>query len=296
MLRLLAAAVLVLPLCRAADPAPPPERVLVCAHSFMTCIARLLPPMAQAGGVGFALAGHQMIGGSQVIQHWNLPGDKARPALQAGTVDTLILSPTVILPDAGIDNYARLGRGANPRLRILVQASWPAFDDAGSADLLQFHARAKRFRNEQRDRATATDLAAMLDAQRRGWCRLLQEQADALNRELGADAVRIVPVNEAVFALRQRILLGTAPGLQRQTDLFEDPIGHPRPALAALVAYCHYAAIFGRSPAGLPVPSILAAQPAADGLNPVLQEIAWEAVRSSPDARSGSGSGPNARR
>lgn len=278
MLRLLCAVVLVLPLA-AAESAPRPERVFVCAHSFMTFIAKLLPPLAQAGGAGFALAGHQMIGGSQVIQHWNLPGDKAKPALQAGLVDTLILSPTVQLPDAGIDNYVRLGCAAKPDLRILVQASWPAFDDGSSANLIEFQLRARNFRNEQRDQATAASLQAMLDRQRLGWCRQLQEQIAALNQELGREAVRIVPVNEAVFALRQRILLGSAPGLTKQTDLFKDPIGHPTPVLMTLVAYCHFAALFGRSPEGLPAQSLPG--PHSAELNLMLQTVAWEAVKPS---------------
>lgn len=278
MLRLLCAVVLVLPLA-AAEAAP--ERVFICAHSFMTFIAKLLPPMAQAGGVGFTLAGHQMVGGSQVIQHWNLPGDKARPALQAGLVDTLILSPTVQLPDAGIDNYVRLGCAAQPQLRILVQASWPAFDDGGSSSVVEFQLHARGFRNEQRNLATAASLQAMLDWQRQVWCRKLQEQIASLNQELGREAVRIVPVNEAVFALRQRILQGSAPGLTKQTDLFKDPIGHPTAPLTVLVAYCHYAALFGRSPEGLPVPAALEQLPRAAELNPLLQVLAWEAVKPS---------------
>jgi len=256
------------------EPAAQPQRVFICAHSFMTFIAKLLPPMAEAGGVGFTLAGHQMIGGSQVIQHWNLPGDTAKPALQAGLVDTLILSPTLQMPDAGIDNFARLGNSANPRLRILVQASWPPYDDDSSTDMTSFMLRAKRFRNEDRNAATAASLTAMLAWQRAGWCARLRQQVDALNRELGREALRIVPVNEAVFALRQRIAAGTAPGLSRQTDLFKDPIGHPTGPLCVLVAYCHYAALFDRSPQGLPPPVGL---PDPE-LNRVLQEIAWQAV------------------
>lgn len=258
----------------AEDVAAQPQRAFICAHSFMTFIAKLLPPMAEAGGVGFTLAGHQMIGGSQVLQHWNLPGDKTKPALQAGLVDTLILSPTLQMPDAGIDNFARLGNTANPRLRILVQASWPPYDDDSSTDMASFVLRSKRFRNEDRNAATAASLTAMLAWQRAGWCARLQQQVDALNRELGRDALRIVPVNEAVFALRQRIAAGTAPGLARQTDLFKDPIGHPTQPLCVLVAYCHYAALFGRSPQGLPPPAEL---PNPE-LNRVLQEIAWQAV------------------
>lgn len=257
---------------------PDPQRVFVCAHSFMTFIAKQVPPMASAAGLGYQSAGHQMIGGSQVIQHWNLPGDKAKPALQAGQVDTLILSPTLQLPDQGIENYAKLGLAVNPRLRILVQASWPAFDDSGSKDLAEFYAHSKTFTNAQRDQATAESLDAMLAWQRAGWCTQLKSQVATLNTALATTSIAIVPVNEAVFAARKRILAGTLPGLARQTDLFSDPIGHPTPPLTVLVSYCHFAAIFQRSPVGLPVPPELKKNAKAAELNAALQEIAWQAV------------------
>ena len=63
----------------------------------------------------------------------------------------------------------------------------------------------------------------------------------------------MVPVGQAVLALRQKIAAGSAPGLAKQTDLFTDSIGHARPPLAVLVAYCYFAEIYGRSPVGLPV-------------------------------------------
>jgi hypothetical protein len=273
---------LAVPGATAENAIPRPQRVFVCAHSFMTFIAKLLPPMATAGEVGFTLAGHQMIGGSQVIQHWNLPNDKAKPALQAGLVDTLVLSPTLQLPDPGIDNYVHLGLGVNPQLRILVQASWPAFDDGGSQSIEAFAVRAAQFKNTQRDLATVESIADMRTFQRQGWCASLQAQVAKLNTEAGHEAVRIVPVNEAVFALRLRILAGTAPGLTKQTDLFSDPIGHPTPPLTVLVAYCHYAAIFQRSPVGLPLPAVLAKTKQAPELNQVLQEIAWQTVGPQP--------------
>lgn len=266
----------------AEDGPPQAQRVFVCAHSFMTFIAKLLPPMAQAGGVGFSLAGHQMIGGSQVIQHWNLPKDKAKPALQAGLVDTLILSPTLQLPDSGIDNFVRLGLSKNPKLRVLVQASWPAFDDSSSQSIEAFTVRAAQFTNAQRNLATAESIEGMRAFQRQVWCTALQTQVAKLNIEAGREAVRIVPVNEAVYALRQRIIAGAAPGLDKQTDLFSDPIGHPTPPLTVLVAYCHYAAIFQRTPVGLPVPAVLAKAAQASALNQILQEIAWQEVGGKP--------------
>ena len=49
--------------------------LLVTAHSFMIFTAKLLPAMSQAAGIPYVAAGQQMLGGSRVIQHWNLPDD-----------------------------------------------------------------------------------------------------------------------------------------------------------------------------------------------------------------------------
>jgi hypothetical protein len=57
---------------------------------------------------------------------------------------------------------------------------------------------------------------------------------------------------------------------------------HPRPPLALLVTYCHFAAIYGRSPIGLPVPAPLKDIPEAEALNRLLQQLAWEAVTAHP--------------
>ena len=109
---------------------PAPTRVFVCAHSFMIFTAKLLPPLAEAAGFKYAAAGQQMIGGSRVIQHWELPDERnvAKAALREGKVDVLTLSPHRLLPDPGIDNFVKLGLEKNPNLRVLVQASWPGFD------------------------------------------------------------------------------------------------------------------------------------------------------------------------
>ena len=85
--------------------------------------------------------------------------------------------------------------------------------------------------------------------------------------------------------MRERIIAGQAPGLHAQQDLFSDPLGHAKPPLQALVAYCHFAVIYRRSPVGLPMPAVLARanNPAWDpDLNRLLQELAWEAVTHHP--------------
>ena len=88
-----------------------------------------------------------------------------------------------------------------------------------------------------------------------------------------------------MIALREKIIAGQAPGLKTQEDLFTDPIGHAQPPLQALVAYCHFAVIYRRSPVGLPMPAVLARanNPAWDqNLNRLLQELAWDAVTHHP--------------
>jgi 6-phosphogluconolactonase len=95
----------------------------------------------------------------------------------------------------------------------------------------------------------------------------------------------VVPVGQAVIALREKIIAGQAPGLKQQEDLFTDPLGHAKPPLQALVAYCHFAVIYQRSPVGLPMPAIMsnANNPNWDAkLNLLLQELAWDAVTQHP--------------
>jgi hypothetical protein len=87
---------------------------------------------------------------------------------------------------------------------------------------------------------------------------------------------------QAVLALREKVLKGEVPGVMRQSKLFRDPVGHPAEHIQALAAYCHFAVIYGRNPAGLPAPSIIAKLPEADKLNTLLQQLAWQAVTAHP--------------
>lgn len=250
------------------------QRVFVCAHSFMIYTAKLLPPMAQSAGIAHVHAGQQMIGGSRVIQHWDLADDKnrAKEALRDGRVDVITLSPHMDLPDEGITNFTKLGLEKNPGLRVLLQASWPARD--GHQD--------KGFKNEQRDATTLEQLKDMRVRHHDLWRTRLEEQARALNSAAGRDAVHIIPVSDAVISLREYIVQGKVPGITKQSTLFRDPLGHPEPVLATLVTYCHFATIYQRSPEGLPVPEQLEKQPQAEELNKLLQKLAWEAVVNYP--------------
>ena len=95
-------------------------------------------------------------------------------------------------------------------------------------------------------------------------------------------AVFVVPVGQAVLALRDLIIQGKAPGIAKQSDLFTDPVGHPKNHIKALAAYCHFAVIYGQSPVGLPMPASVARLPQAEELNALLQNLAWEAVKQHP--------------
>ncbi|MBI5801584.1 MAG: hypothetical protein HZA92_12800 [Verrucomicrobia bacterium] len=219
-------AILCGPLLAAA--APKGERVLVTAHSFHIFIAPRLAPLAKAAGIeGHELVAAQMIGGSKVIQHWNLTDEKqkAKPALAEGRVDVMTMSPHVYLPDEGIERFVELGAKQNPKLRFLVQHSWTPWDGWEGND--------KVAKNEDRDTRPLDQVRAANKRFREN----LEAQVHELNKKLGRDAVFITPVGDAVMKLRELIAAGKAPGLSKQTDLFRDQIGHGKAPIIALTTY-----------------------------------------------------------
>src|SRR5262249_33701128 len=104
-------------------------------------------------------------------------------------------------------------------------------------------------------------------------------------KKFGKSVLYVVPVGQAVIALREKILSGQAPGLKTQEDLFTDAIGHAKAPLQALVAYCHYAGIYKTSPVVLPVPSGLKKEKKTGGdekFNAVWQELDGDAATPPP--------------
>jgi hypothetical protein len=239
----------------------------------------MLEELARNAGIqGHANVGKSSIGGSRVIQHWNVPDAKneARRLLKEGKIDVLTLSP-IWLPDEGIQNFVHLGLEHNPNLRITVQEYWLPNDEYHPVYPLE---------TKKGCDHNATSLEALRKAQAE-YDRDLSAVIESLNREAGKQAVLLVPVGQAAIALRERIVAGTAPGLKQQSDLFRDSWGHAQPPLQALSAYCHFAVIYRRNPTGLPV---LTALEKLDGisdddkakLNKLLQELAWSAVTAHP--------------
>jgi hypothetical protein len=249
------------------------QRVFTVGHSFHFFIAPILEDMAKKAGIqDHQKVGVSFIGGSRVIQHWDVPEDKnkVKEALKAGKVDVLTLSP-ILLPDPGIENFAKLALEHNPDIRIYVQESWLPYDEIDSKNPL---------RGRQVDHNAAT--VEVLQKRTAEWTKSYEDHVQELNKKFGKQVLFIVPVSRAVIALRGKIIDGKAPGLKTQEDLFTDAIGHAKPPLAVLVAYCHFAAIYRKSPMGLPVPMALAKSPEAEELNKLLQELAWDAVSKNP--------------
>ena len=109
-------------------------------------------------------------------------------------------------------------------------------------------------------------------------------QLEGINRKYGRQVVFVVPTGHALIALREKVRLGQAPGIEKQESLFVDTMGHPGPALLALNAYCHFAVMYRRSPVGLAPPPILkwAPEETRVPLSKLLQELAWDAVTKCP--------------
>lgn len=269
---------------RAAETEAPPAglKVATAGHSFHVWMPTQLKELAlQAKIEGHEQLALSSIGGSRVIQHWDVPDEKnkVKPVLIAGKADVLTLSP-IYLPDEGIAKFVALGLEHNPKLRITVQEFWMPFDSRA----LWF----KRSKDLKIDHDAKP--IAELRAEHEPYFREMDDHVRELNAKHGREAVFVVPVGQAVLALREKISKGEAPGLSKQEQLFTDTLGHPAAHIRVLSGYCHYAVIYRRSPVGFPMPLALlkgadAAKLSPDDaqkLNALLQQIAWDEVRKHP--------------
>ena len=248
-----------------APAAPAGQRVFYTGHSFHMFVAPRIEQLVKSAGIeGHKLVGTQGIGGSRVIQHWELEDgkNKARPALESGQVDVFTMAAHLALPDPGIANFTELGLKHNPNLKLFVQASWMLFDQTAPQQRVRD--------NSERDAVNLDELHASTAA----WRKNLETQVDELNMQHGKQAVFIVPAGDAVYELRRQIVAGKFPGVTKQSELFRDPIGHGLGHVQALTAYCNYSAIYGRSPEGLS----LNEQGVTPEQHALLQKIAWDTV------------------
>jgi len=260
---------------RAQDkPAVKGQRVLSAGHSFHVFVPGLLKELAQGAEIrDHVQVDLQSIGGSRVIQHWDLEDgkNKAKAALKTGKVDVFTLSP-IYLPDEGIGLFTALGLEHNPDLRVTVQEFWLPYE--------VYDPTRKKSDPCDRDALTGEELRRRHEP----YFKSMDDHVRELNGKHGKAVVSVVPVGQAVIALREKIIAGLAPGLKTQSELFTDAIGHVRAPVQVLNAYCHFAVIYRRSPVGLPVPGLLSKAKLDDEarLNRLLQELAWEAAVAHP--------------
>jgi hypothetical protein len=253
------------------------QRIFYTGHSFHVFIPPIMKNLAEAAGIrGQEYLGLSSIGGSRVIQHWDVPDatNQAKAALATGKVDVLTLAP-IFMPDDGIEKFATLAVEKNPKVRITVQEDWMW------RDIVEPITEIRNSRKWDYDAITGKELREI----HAPVFKSIDDQVEALNKKFERSVLLIVPAGQAVIALRERIMAGKGGGLKTQTELFRDRVGHPDIPLQVLVAYCHYAVIYRRSPVGLPLPEIMASakKPAwGKETNLILQEVAWEAVTQHP--------------
>ena len=205
---------------------PAGQRFFYASHSLMWDMPPVLTQQVEAYGIkGHAIVGHQRIGVSRTLQHWNLAEEKnqAKKALKEGKVDVFVTS-CLVHPDEGITNFVKLGLEHNPNVKFLMQISWPGL---GYADNEQFNTRGQRggmFRTPA-DNKPPEELARInaIDIKN------AKAQARKLNQEFGKGKtiVFLVPTAQAHNALRTLIFKKEMPGMTDQQDVFRDPIGHP---------------------------------------------------------------------
>lgn len=257
-------------------------RVFVTAHSFHIFVADRLGPLAKAAGLRLhEPVVRQMIGGSSVKQHWDLPDENnpAKAALMAGDVDVLTMSPNWMVPDEAIEFFTDLGLKHNPRMRVLVQVSWSAYDHHERGSPNEWEKSQMIENNEERDARSLEGLRAA-NANIMG---IVQKQVANLNARYGREVIHIVPVGNAVIRLRELVVDGKVPGIKKQSELFSDPIGHGKAPVLALAAYCNFACLYRRSPEGLDDGNLELEQIHPD-LQAFLQKIAWETVAAYPES------------
>lgn len=274
----LLAALAVSPL-QAAD-TPAGQTVYSCGHSFHMFMPNILAEIARSAGVAdHKQVGASSIGGSYTHQHWAKEGPgSAKVQLPELKPNVLTLAP-IYLPDDGIENFVKLMSEKNPTCRVLIQEFWLPFDkyDLGYKQ--------KGAVNTMPDR-DGGDFAKLVAAHE-AYFKSMDDHVRELNAKYaGKPRVQVTPVGQAVLALRKAVIAGKAPGIEKQSQLFTDAIGHCTNAIKVLNAYCHFAVIYGRSPVGLPVPTALTikdvdAETTAK-LNTLLQEIAWDAAMAHP--------------
>jgi len=248
---------------------------------------------AESGKTGHQALAVQMIGGSTPAQHWDQGGGDdsqniAKVALREGGVDVFTMSPNAIMPEPAIDKFGDLVIETNPNARIMVQSSWSAWDGNGFTVRMGGDNSVERperppFTNEDHDKATIKEIDTWLQSlhNQGGYLERMRAQLEGINTRAGKQITYVVPSAEAVYNLRKEVLKGKVPGIEKQSDLFRDGIGHPTTPTANLVTYVWYAAMYRESPIGMQA-LVDVDDPNSAARENLLQKLAWNAVVEEP--------------
>jgi hypothetical protein len=226
------------------------QHVLITGNSFENFVDHHLAVMARSAGIKDHLRG----------------GDP----LAAVKVDVVAYNPWFRIhdkPDKSLDDLVERALKHNPDIRVLAQVGWLPYDDP-------IFPMPEKGREKTDWNARSIKEVRSLHAV---YFKNADEQVHALNKRLGKQVVCIVPVAQAVLALRERVVAGQVEEVKTQDDLFADSIGHARPPVELLNAYCHFAVVYRRSPVGLVIKDSR-----SEKLHRLLQELAWEAVSKEP--------------
>jgi hypothetical protein len=228
---------------------------------------------------------YQVINGSPLSWNWDYSataeGVDGRAAMATGDFDVLVVTEGVPIRLALEWNDAkgaalrwhRLAIDSNPEARTFLYESWH--------DL-----RSDPDDNLRDDASDLTPWRQRLDADLALW----ESIVDSVNAASPADApkMQLVPAGQGMARLYDAIAAGTVPGLSSIRDIFSDDI-HPNTSGFYFVAMVHYAAIYGRSPVGVPHRLVDAwGTPYETPDRPIatrMQEIAWETVRDYREGR-----------
>ena len=139
------------------------------------------------------------------------------------------------------------------------------------------------FSNEDHDRADIETIQGWIDGlhARGGYLERLREQIAGINQRAGRDIAYVVPAADAVYRLRQEVQRGRIPGLDRQSELFVDGMGHPATPVVNLVSYVWFTVMYRQPASGLTAlmdPN----DPTSAERERLLQQIAWEAAALEP--------------
>lgn len=248
-------------------------------------IPAFVTQLAHAADNDAAFYNSQLGWGASLRAHWNpeetIPGfdemnrppayRAAKPALESGAYDALVLTEMIDLEDAirWHDSgrytalWAQLARKHAPKIRVYKYETW-------------------------HNHLNTTDWLARIDHDAEAlWEGTILAQAKAYP-DVGT--IHVIPAGRAMAAfareLRER---GGLPGMPNTDALFtmtadgtRDTI-HPSDQAAYLIALVHYATLYHADPRGLPHALQRAdgtpATPPAPDIAALMQQIAWDVVR-----------------